>query len=295
MAKKTVKTPVKTKKTKKTAKLATTAQRLSTKNIQNRQLQSVNSLHKLIIAGNLTATVLVMALMAPVVLPITVSYLTKDVLLSDIGTVFVPAERVLLDIDLRWILVGLLLSGALYSLLLLTRWRANYTKALEGRVWGWRWVYLALSCGLLTGLVAVLTGIYDVFTVKLMILLTAAGLAFAWLHERQNERKTRGPAVAIYLLGLASVLIPWKFIGWHALFTTVYGLERLPWYVYAAQVVATLGVVLIFVNLWLSKSNARSRWTPDYATVERNYLAVALLTQLACAAILVIGLPGPGV
>lgn len=239
------------------------------------------------IGGNVILAGLAVALMAPAVFPVTLSYLTRDALLSTDNTVFVPAERVQWDIDLRWVLVGLLVFGALYSLLLLTRWRGTYEKAQNGRIWFWRWVYLALSFALMVEMVAVLTGIYDVFTVKLLGALTGAGFALAWLSERQNE-KSKQRVLSAYVLGAVSVLIPLKIIGWHALSTTVYGLVRLPWYVYAAQAAVALGTILIFVSLWLS--NTRRRRSADYRVVERNYLTLTLLTQAAFAIVLIVGL-----
>lgn len=284
MAKTTTKSRAKTKKT---VKKTTAVKRVSTKTAQKQKFQlSANLLHKLTIAGNVILAGLAVAMMAPAVFPITLTYLTKDALLSTESTVFVPAERIQWDVDLRWILVGLLSFGAFYSLLLLTRWSKAYGKAQNGRVWFWRWVYLALSFALMVEMVAVLTGIYDVFTVKLLGALTGAGIALAWFSERQNE-KSRKRVVSAYLLGLVSVVIPWKIIGWHALSTSVYGLVRLPWYVYAAQAAVAIGIVLTFANLWLS--NSRRKRFADYAVVERNYLIIALLSQVALAAVLVVG------
>jgi hypothetical protein len=292
MAGATTKARAKTKKAKKTVKKTAARQQAAAKPVQAKGVWlGVDSLHKLTIVVSLALAGLAAALMSPVILPMTVSYLTKDVLLSVISTVFVPAERILWEVDLRWALIGLLLLGAFYSLALLSRWRTVYDKALQGRVWHWRWAYLALALGLLVAMVAALTGIYDWFTLKLIGALTAAGFGFAWLSERQNE-KGRGRAVAAYWLGLASVLLPWKFIVCHALFTTLYGLERLPWHAYAAQAVVLLGLILIFVNLRLS--NVRSRRLPDYPAAERNYLAVTLLTQVAFATILIVGFAEPG-
>lgn len=285
MAKTTTKSRAKTKKTvKKTA----APKRASTKTTRGLKFSlSADLLHRLIIAGNVILAGLAVAMMTPAVFPVTLSYLTSDALLSTDSTVFVPAERIQWDVDVRWVLVGLLVFGALYSLLLLTRWQSAYKKAQNGRVWFWRWVYLALSFALLVETVAVLTGIYDVLTVKLLGALTGAGFALAWLSERQNE-KSRRRVVSAYLLGLVSVVIPWKIIGWHTLSTSVYGLVRLPWYVYAAQAAVALGIILTFANLWLS--NTRRKSLADYRLVERNYLTLALLSQAALAIVLIVGL-----
>lgn len=275
-------------KTKKTVKKAAAPKRVSTKTTLGFKFQlSATLLHKLTIGGNVVLAGLVVALMSPAVFPINLSYLTKDALLSTDSTVFVPAERLQWDVDLRWILVGLLAFGAVYSLVLLTRWSKSYDKAQTGRVWLWRWVYLALSTAVAVEIVAILTGIFDMFTLKLLGALTGAGYALAWLSERQNE-KARRPVISAFALGLVSVLIPWTIIGGHALATTIYGLERLPWFVYAAQASVGLGVILTFVNL--AMSNARHKSFTSYAVVERNYLTLALLSQVALAVVLIVGL-----
>lgn len=295
MAKKTTTTRGKTKTAKKTAAPKKPAKSTSKKAVKaapaakrtvKLQLTPV-LLQKISLAAHALLAVLTVALMAPVVFPLTLGYLTKDTLLSNEATVFVPAERIQFDLELRWALFALMVFAAIYSLLLLTRWRKSYDKALAGRVHFWRWVYLAVNFMLLTGMAALLSGVYDVLALKLISGLTAAAMAFAWISERQNEKASR-PVVSAYVLGLASLLAPWVMIGGYTLATTVYGLERLPWFVYALEGTVLVGAVLTFVNLWMS--NVRAKRFADYVSVERGYLVVNALVNVASAVILIVGL-----
>lgn len=288
MAKTTSKTKAKTKTTKRSVSTRTKSATSVKSTASDKTFGlSARSMHYLNVVSGLVLSLVAVLMMAPAKFPLSLSYLTKDSLLSDQTTVFVAADRVQYDLELRWLLVGLLLFSAIYSILLLTRWKDSYAKALNGRVWFWRWAYLAVSTAVLVKISAITTGVYDIMTLKLLFGLTAGSFALAWLSERQNEKGGKHAASA-YLLGLGAMLLPWVAIAASGIATYAYGLVRLPWYAYALKTAVMLGSLLIFLTLW--KSNKRSGRFSDYRVSERTYVGLAWLTQAAAAVILITGL-----
>lgn len=242
--------------------------------------------HKASVVLHLALAVAAGFLMAPALYSLSLSYVTKDAVLSSKETIFAPAERVMVDVDIRWLFVGLLVPGIIYSLLLLTRWRPAYEKAVQGRIYLWRWVYLGVVMAMMLKLASVVSGVEDILVLKTTAALVFLGAAFAWFSERQNE-KVRQPVQSAFVLFLLANLLAWGPLLGSLLGTLLYGLVRLPWYAYALSAVVVLSFVGLAVNLYLSNKQS-GKWK-TYTFVERNYVLIALLSQLAFVAIAILG------
>ncbi|MDZ7744266.1 MAG: hypothetical protein U5K77_00685 [Candidatus Saccharibacteria bacterium] len=273
------------KKTTTKAKTKTAKKPTSTKRTKQ-PVTLLRTLYRLTLIGSILAIVVTWAFMAATYFSWTVRYLTTNPLADSQDASLVSAERILMDIDLRVLLAVLLGVSAVYSLLLLTRWRSSYEKAMTKRVYVWRWVYLAVTMGLLTSVVAMLSGISDVAVLKLISGIVVIGFGLAWLSERQNE-KARKFVPSAYILSVLAVFLPWLLILFTTLATTLYGFESLAGHVYAVQGIVLIGLVLLFANLWLS-NRRRSAWK-DYAVVERNYILIAYGLQFVSVAVLIAG------
>jgi MFS family permease len=211
--------------------------------------------------------------------PVSMSYVTHDTLKTE-HPLFVPAERVVRDVDIRWILIALFATGIVYSLLVLTRWAPSYEKAQNGRIYLWRWVYFAIVGTLLIKLVSVISGVEDMATIKATEGLLLFAAAFAWLCERQNEKAKQRSSWSTYILAAAAVLFGLMPLVELLLGTTIYGMISLPWYVYALFGTLVAAVILVGINLvW---SFTREKKTA-YGKIERNYIAIALLVQMSVA------------
>lgn len=216
---------------------------------------------------------------------LTLQHLTRDDVLSKADTVLGPATRVVYDVDIRLALISLLVLSAILPLLYLTRLKGHYQSGLRNRVLPLRWVDLALSTALMLEIVAVLSGIDDLLTLKMMGGLIGATCALGWLAERQNA-DSRQPVWSAYAVSLVTGAFPWLAIAASAVVTYVYGMVRAPWYVYALYVVTLGGFGLLALNQFRQHRDKGA----DYARVERNYLAIGLLTKVAFTAVLVAGL-----
>ncbi len=219
---------------------------------------------------------------------INITHLTSDLLLSQDGTTFVTAYKPLMDLQLRWALVGILLLSAVVPLLYLTKLKTYYATALtKRRVIGARWISMAVSSALMVEIIALMCGINDLMTLKMMGALIGATCALGWLAERQNQ-SGRTPEWSAYTISIFTGVMPWVAIGVAKAGTLLYGSVRSPWYVYAACITTLLGFLLLAWNQF-NQHRRYKAWT-DYAIVERNYLLINMLTKSAFAVILIIGL-----
>jgi hypothetical protein len=216
-----------------------------------------------------------------------VGYLTRDELASDGGTAFGYAIQPLLSIELRWLVAAVMALSAILPFLYGTRLRRSYEAALDRKMVPWRWLDLGVTGALMVSTVALLSGIHDIFVLKLVAGLAIVTAALKWLSERQNSAVQR-PVWGSYLTAVFAGTLPWLLIGSYAVFTWVYGLVRYPWYVYALIGAVLGGFTLVALNQLL-QLKARGRWA-DYSFVERNYLVINFVMKAAFAAILIVGL-----
>jgi hypothetical protein len=289
--KKSSSTKAKIKTTKKTTSVAKT----STKSAQIKApLKSVNimklrSLHMMSAGVFILLAVLAGFLMGNDSHQLTIGYLSKDILAAD-KSVLAPAIRSILDVEVRWLLVVIMALSAVLPLLYVTRWEQKYIQAVtKSRTVSWRWFDFGITAALMVEVVALLSGITDIAVLKLIAGLIALSLGLGWIAERQNNVSDR-PAWAAYAAGLVAGVLPWVPITVAAIATVVYGSAWSPWYVYALYAVTIAGSVGIAC---IQSTNYRRRlaaWQQNYLIVERNYLAVNLLTKAAFGLVLIIGL-----
>lgn len=244
------------------------------------------NIHKLSIAVWLALGVAIVLLMAPVFHPVSLSFVTRDVILSSVGqNVLVPAERVLFDVDLRWLLGGLLAVPAIYSLLVSTRWKDSYEKAQKARIYMWRWVFFALTGAFMLKIAGLISGVEDLMALKLGESLFVFAMGFAWLSERQNEQAAV-PVGSAYVMAWLSGLLAFGAVIASIIGTFIFGQVNLPWHAYALDAIVLFGFILMMLNLRLS--NKKLGYAKDYAMVERNYVLILLLATIAFAGTLIL-------
>jgi hypothetical protein len=249
---------------------------------QLRQLHFVNFLSAIVLA---IAAVL---LMQPKTYQLLVGHFGRDALSSQTHTVFAPAYESVYDVEIRWVLVAILAVTALFSLLLLTRLAKQYRVGLENRLSKWRWIEVAITSALMVELTAVLSGVADLPTLKVLGGVVVVTAALGWIAERENAGNNGRPVKGAFFTSILSGLLPWLLIGWYAVASTLYGAVRYPWYVYALYAAVLIGWILMAVNQWFGYK-LRKAWS-DYRVVERNAVALGILTKIAFAVILIIGL-----
>jgi hypothetical protein len=222
-------------------------------------------------------------------LQVTIGHLADDTLASVDGTVFASAVRSLFDVELRWLVAGILLLSALFPILYLTKLGGKYVAYLQKtRMQPFRWIDYGITFGLMISAVALLSGVHDVMMLKLVADMVFISFLLSFIAERQNNSAGRAVKSA-FGLSLFAGLVPWVVIGGYAVATYVYGLVRYPWYVYALYAVLLLGWLLLVRNQYKQYKHYDNR-QQNYLAVERNYVTTNLLTKLAFAIILIAGL-----
>ncbi len=242
-------------------------------------------IHTVTVGVFLLLAILAGVLMSSKNYPLTVGYMAKDQLASDNGTVYAIAAQGIYDIELRWIVVGILVLSSIVPLLYRSRWEKPYSEAVRTtRRVPWRWFDYGVTMGLTLEVVALISGVQDMFVLKLIGGLVFVTCMLGLIAERQNNTGEKFVRSAFYA-SIFSGVLPWVLIASYAVATVTYGETWAPWYVYASYVATIVGFSLLALNQWKSH-----RKRGDYIATERNYVLVNLLTKAAFAIILIVAI-----
>jgi len=218
----------------------------------------------------------------------TVGLWARDDLASIDTTVFAPAVHVLYDIEVRWLVVATMLVSAVLPLLYITKLEQAYSTYVRNtRMVPYRWLDLGVTAALMVETIALLSGVQDLFVLKLMGGLMLVTCLLGLVAERQNNASDR-PVWSAYAVSLFSGVLPWVLLAAYAVSTVVYGAVRSPWYVYALYASSLAGFSLIAWNQ--RQQFKKSGTSASYTVVERNYAVIGVLTKVAFAAILIAGI-----
>lgn len=213
--------------------------------------------------------------------------LTSDELASTVSTVFVPAIRSIYDVEVRWLAVAALVLSAIFPLLYLTRLKGLYERGRQKRAFLWRWIENGLIGALLVIITALLSGVQDLLTLKVLGGLVIVSALLAWSAEKQHA-ETQRPATAAFLLSLVTGLLPWLLIGAYAIATPIYGMVRNTGFVYGLYAILLVGFIATALNL--RKYLTSTSTTGSYELAERNYTLINLLVRTGFAVTLIVGL-----
>lgn len=213
--------------------------------------------------------------------------MTRDELASNATTVFIPAIHHLYDIEIRWIVVVLLLVGAIVPLINVFR-SSRYQAALKAKRNPLRWADKAVLSGAMLAVVAALSGVEDLMTLKVIGGLVVVTAALGWLAERQNVDAKANPDKSAYTISVLSGILPWLIVLAYAFGTPLWGMVRYPWYVYALYASVLISSMAYAINGYNYIRRFRA-WT-NYETLERNYLIIDMLARVSFAVILIVGL-----
>lgn len=214
--------------------------------------------------------------------------LTKDELASRASTVFVPATHLVYDLEIRYAVVAIMAASAILPLLYLTRFKRQYTASLASKAHLWRWLEMAIIGAATFELFALLSGVQDIMTLKLLGGLVVVSGLLAWLAEIQKTEVAVRPMRITYALSVIAGALPWFMIAVYTAATPLYGMVRNSWFVYALFGVGLLSFIVTALNL--RKQLRRTVDVVSYEVVERNYLLINLISRVAFATILITGL-----
>lgn len=262
-------------------KTAVTAKRRSTE-LTTGTLRKLNFIKALVFAGLAVAAGF---LMNSATYALSVGHAAKDQLLSLTGgqTVFVPARTVLMDVEVRWVVVTIMGIAALLSLLAATRLRRRYEASVLTGVSSMRWIGWGITTALMVETIALLSGVSDLWVLKTIAGLMLVTCTLAWIVEKRLAQAGR-PIWSEFVVSLFTGSLPWLIIFGYAISTWVWGLVRYPWYVYALYASTIIGFTLLTVNQYKRISGWKNT-----LVIDRNYLLIGLATKAAFAIILILG------
>ncbi len=219
--------------------------------------------------------------------PLVVGHLTSNELASQTTTVFAPAIHMLMEVDLRWVLVVVLGLSALFSLLTVTRWHDSYHKALKAEVQPMRWIAQGVTAALMIEIAGMIAGVQDVMVLKIMAFTVLMGSMLRWYGEMQ-QKGARKPIWQPFTMSIVLDILPWLILIASIVATPIWGMVRQPWYAYALYLVVAVTCILGARNQYLQLKQA-AKWK-EYMLVERNYVVINFVSKVAFAAVLIIGL-----
>lgn len=216
---------------------------------------------------------------------LTLGHMTKDEMASKTETVLAPAVQSVYDVELRWLIVATMLLSAVLPILYLTKLQSRYADYVtKTRMQPLRWIDFAVTGALAAEIIALLSGVSDIATLKLLGGIVAITAVLGLISERQNntaasEKPVRSAYYASLFTGALSVL----FVAAYAVATVVYGGASSQWYTYSIYAVLLVGFGLLARNMSKEFRGA------DYLVVERNYLTINILAKVAFVAVLIAG------
>lgn len=211
-------------------------------------------------------------------------HLAKDQLASTTSTVLAPAAHVLYEVEFRWLLVGLLALAAVLAVLRATKYKANEAASVKDKVQPLRWVDYAVTGSVAFSIVALLNGVQDLVALKLAGISIVVAAYLAWVYEREQAATGKGTR-SIFTASAVLTVLPVLFLAATMIANNAYGMVRSPWYAYAAAAV---------VAIWLL-ATTRMQWNAykknyDYAFVSRNFSRISVISKVALAVVLIVGL-----
>ncbi|GAC1392637.1 MAG: hypothetical protein NVSMB46_09070 [Candidatus Saccharimonadales bacterium] len=248
---------------------------------QNRNIQILSVVA---FVGLIIATVFLMKMST---YQLSLGHVTRNDLSNATVTQFAPAVHYFYDIDLRWIVVALLAVSIPYPLAIVLKKYKSYQTNIKKSIMPLRWLDFGVSSAIIVETIALLSGVHDVFTLKLIggLMLVTCGLG--WISDKNNQNNKKKTDHSTYFVSIITGNLPWLVIVSYALSTFVLGMVRYPWYVYALYASTLVSVIALSFNQWQHYSK-RNQWS--YIFIERNYLIINLLMKVSFGIIIIIGL-----
>lgn len=226
--------------------------------------------------------VLILALSNGNWLPVTTSYLTVDTLASQASgtTELTGAVHRLFDVNLAYVVAAFLLVAAATHLIAATVYRRGYEANLARGVNKARWIGLGISAGLMMTTIALVSGVRDLSSLKmlfsLVFVMSLLGLATEIYGHFNGRRNWLTFGIASY-----AGVIAWAVVGKYLLDANLFGDVTLPAYIYAVYGVALALWIIAAYNTFL-QHKGQGKWA-NYLFGERLHMLVGFVALTALA------------
>lgn len=150
-----------------------------------------------------------------------------------------------------------------------------YVRNLKKGMNSARWIEYSLSSSLMIVVIALLTGMYDVFGLVLMFSLNAMMILFGWMMELHNQTTQKTDWTA-YIFGCIAGIIPWIVIACYLAFAGE-GEFKAPTFVYWIFFSMFLFFNSFAVNMVLQYKKV-GKWK-EYTYGEKVYIVMSLVAK----------------
>jgi hypothetical protein len=216
--------------------------------------------------------------------PVTVNYLTKDVLASAVAgpghMVLSSATRLLFNLNLTLLVAAFFFMSAIAHLVIATVYRSRYEENLKQGINKARWIEYGFSASTMMVAIAMLTGISDIATLLLIFMATMVMNLMGLAMEVYNQKAKQTNWLA-YVIGCIAGLVPWVAIGLSLWGAVMYGEGGIPGFVYAIYISMFVLFNSFAINMLL-QYRKRGKWA-SYLYGERMYMILSLVAKTALA------------
>lgn len=214
--------------------------------------------------------------------PITTGYLVSDKAAGGAAgqSVTAQAQHLLFDLNLAYLVAAFLFVGAIYHLILATRYRAAYDRDIKNGTNKARWAELSVNLSLIMVAVALLTGVYELSSLLMIFALTAVFSLMGFMTERRISKNDKPVGRLAYLEGLKFGLVPWLVVIIYVWGAYAYG-GVIPGFVYLVYIVVLLLFGGLLANMYM-QARKMGHWE-DFVFGEKIFIALVVLVKSALA------------
>jgi len=225
---------------------------------------------------HLVQGMLMLAISNSFTLPITRTYLSYNEVTERLDT----ATETIYNIKLGPLVALFLLMSAIAHLLVSTVLYSWYVRNLGRHINVARWVEYAFSSSVMIVIIAMLTGVYDVYTLISIFALNAMMILFGWMMELHNQTTQKTDFTA-FVFGCIAGIVPWIVIGASLLRAGIESEGEMPTFVYYIFLSIAIFFNVFAINQYLQYKRY-GRWI-DYLYGERMYVILSLVAKSALA------------
>ncbi|HEY1835328.1 MAG TPA: heliorhodopsin HeR [Candidatus Saccharimonadales bacterium] len=213
--------------------------------------------------------------------PVTTNFLGLDTLQTQAQghTAFAAGTHHLFDVSLVWVVAIFLFMTAIAHGLAASKLRGAYEKDIKKGINRIRWIEYAFSASTMLVAIALLSATYDVSSL-LMIWVLSAAANLLWLLAEVQSQKARKPNWLTFAFGCAAGIVPWIVLGIYFLSAHVYG-SGVPSFVHWVYLSLFVLFAAVPANMYLQYRKV-GNWT-NYLYTERTYMIISLVAKTALA------------
>jgi hypothetical protein len=240
---------------------------------------SLNTLHKILGVLLLLEAIALLVLSTKALVPVTINYLALDTLASQggEGNVLSTAVRHLFDVNIAYLTAAMLLTFAVSHLLAATALRKKFEGSLNAKANRGRWLTYAIGFSLAVVLIALLSGIRDLQSLLLIVVLLCVGYALSAVTELNGYVRSR----ASYIIGQVAFVTVWLVILLYLVAAAIND-GHVPAYIFPWLFLTSALLIAEVTNPYRFKQQADVG--TNYLAAERRYMIMSFIAVTAIAA-----------